>query len=348
MMTQPSATATESGERRRILIVDGDASARRCLVAALDFGGKNDVRAVKDSAEAIEALKERPSFQIVVCTLPQAPAQGCPLISMLRAAGERAPVLAIASQWNVESLAAALEAGADDFLQKPFDINELRRSISMLCSRSADRMQHDGKQGLFYDAKVNFSETDSGAVLEASASTMSAQIEGFQRFAERLALPLLPPTELMYLRMAMEELVQNAKEWGNRFDPNKKIRLSLRLARDRIAVNVEDEGEGFDPAAVPDPSIDPRAHIQRRIASGKRMGGWGLFLARKRMDELSFNKIGNAVSIAKVLTRTAPTDAPDLPAVPAATAAPAPPEGERKSKRRDTRRLSVGEIWIKS
>src|SRR5205814_5138245 len=99
------------------------------------------------------------------------------------------------------------------------------------------------------------------------------------------------------------ELVQNAKEWGNRFDPKKNIRLGLRMAPDRIVLRIEDQGAGFDPALVPDPSIDPKAHIQSRIASGKRMGGWGLFIARKRMDELSFNQAGNAAYITKFLAR---------------------------------------------
>jgi len=341
-ITLPSSAAAEAVATRRILIVDSDAGARRCLTAALESGGQNAVRAVKDAAEALEALREQPSFNIVVCTLPQSAVRGCPLIVRLRAEGERAPILAIASQWDIEALAAALEAGADDYLQKPFDLNELRRSISMLCSRSIERMQRPDKQGLYYDAKVIHAESEGTAMLELTASTLSAQIDGFERYVERLAHPLLPPTELMYLRMAMEELVQNAKEWGNGFDPHKKIRMELRLTPERIELRVEDEGAGFDPSAVPDPSVDPRAHIRQRIASGKRMGGWGLFIARKRMDELSFNAAGNAVSIAKVLSRAAAPAAPDVPAAPAA------PASERPAKRRDTRRLSVGEIWIKS
>ncbi|HLX60635.1 MAG TPA: ATP-binding protein [Planctomycetota bacterium] len=339
LVTLPSSATSEAVATRRILIVDADAGARRCLTAALQGSGVNVVRAVKDAAEALAALREQPSFNIVVCTLPQAAARGCPLIARLRAEGERVPVLAIASQWDIESLAAALEAGADDYLQKPFDLNELRRSISMLCSRSFERMQRADKQGLYYDAKVISAESEGSSMLELTASTLSAQIDGFERFVERLAHPLLPPTELMYLKMAMEELVQNAKEWGNGFDPQKKIRMELRLTQERIELRVEDEGAGFDPSAVPDPSLDPRAHIRQRIASGKRMGGWGLFIARKRMDELTFNAAGNAVSIAKVLSRAATPDVPDVPAAP---------DAERRGKRRDTRRLSVGEIWIKS
>lgn len=341
LITLPSSAASEAVATRRILIIDSDAGARRCLTAALENGGQNEVRAVKDSDDALEALRANPTFNIVVCTLPQSDARGCAAIANLRAEGERAPVLTIASQWNIESLAAALEAGADDYLQKPFDLNELRRSIGMLCSRSIERMQHADKQGLYYDAKVTASDAGGASVLELTASTMSAQIDGFQRFVERLAHPLMAPTELMYLRMAMEELVQNAKEWGNNFDPMKKIRMELRLSPGRIGLRVEDEGVGFDPAAVPDPSVDPRAHIRQRLASGKRMGGWGLFIARKRMDELSFNAAGNIVTIAKFLTPSTPPPAANPPA-PAPDAEPAP-------KRRETRRLSKGEItWMKS
>src|SRR5262249_37035648 len=158
------------------------------------------------------------------------------------------------------------------WLQKPFDLNELRRSVSLLSSRALDRVQASDKMVQYYDAQVSWSERGSVSTLEVTAPTLSAQIDGFERFVERLAAPTLSDTEVMYLHMALEELVQNAKEWGNRFDPKKNIRLGLRLAPDRITLRIEDEGEGFDPASVPDPSIDPKEHIRRRLQSGKRMG----------------------------------------------------------------------------
>jgi hypothetical protein len=61
-----------------------------------------------------------------------------------------------------------------------------------------------------------------------------------------------------------------------------------------------------------DPSLDPAAHIRERRTSGKRMGGWGIFLARKMVDEVTFNRRGNIVFLTKYFQHLPP------PAVPAA------------------------------
>src|ERR1043165_6604503 len=252
------AAGADAFSRRRVLVIDSDSSARRMLLSALD-PLENEVHAAKNAAEVQELLRAHAHMNIRIYSLSQSAARKCTLISKLRAGGERAPILALASHWSLESLARALEAGADDWLQKPFDLNELRRSISLLSSRALERVLGADKQVQYYEATVSWSEQDGVGSVEMIAPTLSAQIDGFERLVDRLAAPNLTQTELMYVHMSLEELVQNAKEWGNRFDPKKNVRISFRMAADRIELRIEDEGEGFDPAAVPDPSVDPKA-----------------------------------------------------------------------------------------
>jgi serine/threonine-protein kinase RsbW len=144
--------------------------------------------------------------------------------------------------------------------------------------------------------------SDDGSFVDLTVISDPAEAERFQRFAERLLARTLKGDEKNALRIALEEIVRNAIEWGNQNDRTKKLRLSYCLLQDRITFRIEDEGSGFDPSALQDPSLDPRAHISGRLASGKRMGGWGIFLTRKLMDEVRYNSRGNVVFLTKFLS----------------------------------------------
>jgi len=109
------------------------------------------------------------------------------------------------------------------------------------------------------------------------------------------------------IRLAIDEIGENAVEWGNREDRSKKIRLQYRMLPDRIVFRIEDEGEGFDVDAVADPSKDPFAHIMERMTEGKRMGGYGIFMTKKVMDDVIFSRRGNVVMMTKRL-RKAPEE----------------------------------------
>ena len=97
----------------------------------------------------------------------------------------------------------------------------------------------------------------------------------------------------------MDELGQNAVEWGNRNDRKKQIHLSYCVFNDRIVFKVEDEGEGFDPGTLRDPSIDPLKHIMERMKEGKRAGGYGVFISKKLMDDVIYSESGNTVLMTK-------------------------------------------------
>ena len=64
-------------------------------------------------------------------------------------------------------------------------------------------------------------------------------------------------------------------------------------------IMIADEGEGRDPEGVPDPSEDPIAHVARRQAEGKRLGGYGVHLVKNLMDKVTWNESGNTVMAIK-------------------------------------------------
>ncbi len=103
------------------------------------------------------------------------------------------------------------------------------------------------------------------------------------------------------VKLALTEIASNAMEWGNRGDESRRVHVSYGLFPGELVLKVEDEGEGFDPAAVPDPTVSPAALQRRRLAGGKRMGGFGLLVARKVMDRVIHSERGNCVLLTKSL-----------------------------------------------
>lgn len=103
------------------------------------------------------------------------------------------------------------------------------------------------------------------------------------------------------LMLAIDELVRNAIEWGNRYDVDKQVHVSYYCADDRVVLKVEDEGEGFGAHSLADPTEDLDEHRAAREKTGKRQGGLGIHLIRSLVDDVMFNDRGNIVILTKYL-----------------------------------------------
>lgn len=96
-------------------------------------------------------------------------------------------------------------------------------------------------------------------------------------------------------RVGMCEALANAVIYGNRRDPEKRVRVEVDLSPARVAVRIVDQGSGFDHRSVPDPTHPDNL---------ERSGGRGVFLLHKLMDEVEYNERGNEVRF--VLHRHSP------------------------------------------
>ena len=90
--------------------------------------------------------------------------------------------------------------------------------------------------------------------------------------------------DLLRIGMAVRESMVNAVVHGNRYNANKKVRLSVTHESGRYTVRIADEGEGFDFDTVPDP-LQPENLM--------RTSGRGLFLIRSFMDEFRMAHLDN-------------------------------------------------------
>jgi two-component system response regulator MprA len=118
----------------RVLVVDDDDAVRRSLAHALTRDGY-EVTVAADGVTALESLTAARHDAVVLDILMPEP-NGLEVCRRLRAGGDRTPILMLTARDLVADRVAGLDAGADDYLAKPFALEELRARIRALLRRS--------------------------------------------------------------------------------------------------------------------------------------------------------------------------------------------------------------------
>lgn len=119
----------------RVMIVEDDAETRALLSRALSRDG-HAVAEAASVAQALDLAAER-ECDLVVLDLGLPDGEGTSLCAELRRRGHGAPVLVLTAHGAVSSRLACFDAGADDFLAKPFAVAELRARVRALGRRGA-------------------------------------------------------------------------------------------------------------------------------------------------------------------------------------------------------------------
>jgi two-component system, OmpR family, response regulator MprA len=118
----------------RLLVVDDDPSVREALALVLDLHGF-DVATAADGREAIRTLSLAPPDAVILDVLMPG-LDGLEVCRRMRATGDRTPVLMLTARTEVSERVAGLEAGADDYLAKPFAREELIARLHALLRRT--------------------------------------------------------------------------------------------------------------------------------------------------------------------------------------------------------------------
>jgi two-component system, OmpR family, response regulator MprA len=120
----------------RILVVDDEAAVRNALDRALRLEGYGTTLA-SDGVEALDALATAAPDAIVLDVLmPRL--DGIELCRRLRGAGDATPILMLTARDAIADRVRGLDAGADDYLVKPFALEELRARLRALLRRAGD------------------------------------------------------------------------------------------------------------------------------------------------------------------------------------------------------------------
>lgn len=153
-----------SSERPTVLVVDDEQAIRRFLITTLEGSGY-DVEAVGTGQEALTAAAQRPPT-LIILDLGLPGISGQQVLAELRA-WSRIPVIVLSAIGREQEKVDAFNAGADDYLTKPFGVPELLARIRAMLRRTAIATADDGPQGRYQVGELTVDFTTRRVVVGA-------------------------------------------------------------------------------------------------------------------------------------------------------------------------------------
>jgi two-component system, OmpR family, response regulator MprA len=212
-----------------VLLVDDDAPILRMLERTLAAEGYA-VAAVGDGGAAL-ARVERSMPDLIVLDVAMPGMDGLAVTRRLRAKGLAVPILLLTARDAVEERVAGLDAGADDYLVKPFDVTELMARVRALLRRN----HPPGEQLAFADLVLH---AETGTARRAGRS-----IELTGREAELLELLLRHARRVVTRELALEQVWGGEAEVGANVVDRYVAYLRRKLGDPRLIHTVR--GVGF-------------------------------------------------------------------------------------------------------
>ena len=128
----------------QLLLADDDRAIRESLVRALELEGYA-VTSVADGVQALAAIRREPP-DVVVLDVMMPGVDGLGVCRVIRADGSRVPILMLTARVELDARVQGLDAGADDYLAKPFELEELLARLRALLRRGpAEPSASDGQ-----------------------------------------------------------------------------------------------------------------------------------------------------------------------------------------------------------
>jgi len=138
----------------RILVVDDDRAVRESLRRSLQFNGYQ-VETAGDGMQALESVTAaRPDAMVLDVMMPRL--DGLEVCRRLRSTGDDLPILVLTARDAVSDRVSGLDAGADDYLPKPFALEELLARLRALLRRAA----HDDDAATQSAAVLKFADLE--------------------------------------------------------------------------------------------------------------------------------------------------------------------------------------------
>ena len=134
-----------TGSLLRILVVDDEPAILRFLRASLESQGYI-VTTAANARTALDMVK-RHTADLVVLDLGLPDVDGLDVVSQIRDGGETLPIIILSSRENESAKVKALDLGADDYVTKPFGIDEL---LARIRAAQRHRLQQEGERPLFH------------------------------------------------------------------------------------------------------------------------------------------------------------------------------------------------------
>ena len=121
----------------KILVVDDERAVRESLRRALELEGY-EIELAADGNEALDRLESASEPDAMILDLLMPGVDGLEVCRRLRGTGSKLPVLMLTARTEIENRVAGLDAGADDYVTKPFALEELLARVRALLRRTTD------------------------------------------------------------------------------------------------------------------------------------------------------------------------------------------------------------------
>jgi two-component system, OmpR family, response regulator len=275
--------------KARILVADDDRTMRHLLRGILRNGGFT-VAVAKDGQEALSLIKER-RFDLLLLDVWMPRMNGIELLDRLKTRKSRPRVVVMTSDDTPETLFKVVRQQAFKYVHKPVEAPALLQTIrAALAAPEAPPIE-------VISGRKEWVELVVPCTAEA-VERLTGVMSGLDND--------LAPKLREQISYAFRELLLNAIEWGGRFDPSRKVRISYLRAKRMLMYRIADPGPGFNIDDLPHAAITrekdgPIAHMQTREEKGIRPGGFGLLMVRNTVDELLYNEKRNEVVFVKYL-----------------------------------------------
>jgi two-component system response regulator MprA len=206
----------------RALIIEDDDAVRAALRRALLLDGWEVLLATDGQQGLLEALSAQP--EVIVLDLGLPVIDGLEVCRRLRSAGNRTPILMLTARDAVSDRVEGLDAGADDYLVKPYDVRELQARLRALMRRHVEGA--DGRS-------LRFGE------LELDADAHAARIGGRSIELTRTEYQLLELLMLNPRRVLSAEIIYD-RVWGYDFSlAGNSLRVYIGYLRRKLEAGGE-------------------------------------------------------------------------------------------------------------
>lgn len=223
----------------RVLVVDDEPAIRRFLRASLTAQGY-DIAEAEDGARALEAVNRRPP-DIVVLDLGLPDIDGLEIIRRLRESGNATPIIVLSSRADEPGKVEALDLGADDYVTKPFGVDEL---LARMRAAMRHKLQRQGERPVFRSGDLTVD------LVRRLVTVADAEVKLSPREYDLLRLLVAHAGKVMTHRFILKEV------WGVETDI-RYLRIYIRQLRQKIERDPE----------------RPR-HIQTETGVGYRLRVW--------------------------------------------------------------------------
>jgi two-component system, OmpR family, response regulator MprA len=206
----------------RVLVIEDDDAVRAAVRRALLLGGYEVLQAQTGEEGLLSARTDIPDAIVLDLGLPDI--DGMQVCRNLRQSGDRTPILMLTARAAIEDRVDGLDAGADDYLVKPYDVRELQARLKAIMRRRLE-----GTDGRI----LRFEE------LELDPDAHAARIDGREVDLTRTEFQLLELFLLNPRRVLTSELIYD-RVWGYDFGPSGN---ALRVYIGYLRRKLEAEGE---------------------------------------------------------------------------------------------------------